>query len=103
MSDLFISYASEDRPYVTEMVKEFETQGFTVWWDHHIEPGTSFDRRIEEALDDSLCVVVVWSEHSINSDWVRAEAAEGLARNVLVPILLDEVKQARGSRWIHQR
>jgi len=92
MSDLFISYASEDRSYVVELVKEFESQGFTVWWDYHIEPGTSFDRRIEEALDDSSCVVVVWSEYSINSDWVRAEAAEGLARNILLPILLDEVK-----------
>lgn len=92
MSDLFISYASEDRSYVMELVEEFESQGFTVWWDHHIEPGTSFDRSIEEALDDSSCVVVVWSEYSINSDWVRAEAAEGLARNILLPILLDDVK-----------
>ena len=92
MSDLFISYASEDRSHVQALVKEFEDQGWTVWWDRYIDTGSSFDRRIEQALDESSCVVVVWSEASIGSDWVRAEAAEGLERNILVPILLDEVK-----------
>ncbi len=92
MSDLFVSYASEDREYVSELVSAFEAQGWTVWWDRHIQAGVSFDRTIERALDDSRCVVVVWSSHSLNSDWVRAEAAEGLERNILVPILLDDVR-----------
>jgi tetratricopeptide (TPR) repeat protein len=92
MADLFISYSSDDRSYVKDIVREFESQGWTVWWDRHIEAGSSFDKKIEEALDDSRCVVVVWSRSSINSDWVRAEAAEGLERNTLVPILLDDVK-----------
>jgi len=92
MADLFISYASEDRDYVKLLVSEFERQGWTVWWDHHIEAGTSFDRGIEDALESSYCVVVVWSKSSLQSDWVRAEAAEGLERNILVPILLDNVK-----------
>ena len=92
MSDLFVSYASEDRPWVARLVAEFESQGWTVWWDRDIKTGTSFDVSIEAALDDSRCVVVVWSEASIKSDWVRAEAAEGLERNILIPVLLDNVK-----------
>jgi tetratricopeptide (TPR) repeat protein len=92
MSDLFVSYASEDRSYVQQLVLEFENQGWTVWWDRKLDVGVSFDKSIEAALDDALCIVVVWSVHSVASDWVRAEAAEGLERNVLVPVLLDEIK-----------
>ena len=92
MSDLFVSYASEDREQVAKLVQAFEAQGWTVWWDRKIETGTSFDRQIEEELDSSRCVVVVWSKASLNSDWVRAEAAEGLERNILVPVLLDDVR-----------
>ncbi len=92
MTDLFVSYSSEDRPYVEELVTEFESQGWTVWWDRRIETGATFDTQIEKAIDDSLCIVVVWSDTSVRSEWVRAEAAEGLERNVLVPILLDDVK-----------
>jgi hypothetical protein len=35
---------------------------------------------------------VVWSQHSVNSDWVKTEAAEGARRRILVPVLLDEVR-----------
>ena len=92
MADLFISYASQDRTYVSLLVEELQSQGWTVWWDRDIDVGSSFDKRIEDAIDNALCIVVVWSEHSVNSDWVRAEAAEGLQRDILVPVLLDEVK-----------
>ena len=34
----------------------------------------------------------VWSAHSVNSDWVRTEAHEGLDRGVLVPVSIDDVK-----------
>ena len=54
--------------------------------------GPSYDEKIEEALDSSRCVVVVWSANSIRSTWVRTEANEGLIRNVLVPLLIDDVR-----------
>ncbi|HIG42367.1 MAG TPA: toll/interleukin-1 receptor domain-containing protein [Gammaproteobacteria bacterium] len=47
---------------------------------------------MEEALEAARCVVVVWSNHSIKSQWVRTEAHEGLERKILVPLLLDDVK-----------
>jgi Tfp pilus assembly protein PilF len=92
MSDLFVSYASEDREVVRKIVSAFEAQGWKVWWDRHINVGSSFDQRIEDAIDEARCIVVVWSRYSVRSEWVRAEAAEGLERNILVPILIDDVK-----------
>jgi basic membrane protein A len=63
-----------------------------VWWDRKIPPGKTFDEVIEEALDDSKAVLAVWTEASATSRWVRTEAAEGAARSVLVPVLMDDVQ-----------
>ena len=92
MADVFISYATEDRDRVKPVVKAIERAGFSVWWDRRISLGSSFDREIERELDSAKCVVVVWSTHSVDSDWVRNEAQEGLDRGILVPLLIDDVK-----------
>ena len=39
MSDVFISYAREDRGHAEQLAREFERQGWTVWWDKVIPPG----------------------------------------------------------------
>src|SRR5262245_50241205 len=92
MSDIFLSYASADLPRVGVLIRALERHGWSVWWDRTILPGRTFDQVIEEALDAAHCVVVVWSQHSVNSDWVKTEAAKGARRRILVPVLLDEVR-----------
>src|SRR5215475_1930801 len=92
MSDIFLSYASEDLPRVGLLIHALERHGWSVWWDRIILPGRTFDQVIEEALDAARCVIVVWSQHSVLSDWVRTEAAEGARRHILVPVLFDEVR-----------
>ena len=92
MTDIFLSYASGDRERVAPLVETFEAQGWSVWWDRHIVPGTSFDDMIEQALSQSACVVVVWTEESASSDWVRREALFGLDKDILIPVLLDDVE-----------
>src|SRR6185369_16482362 len=91
MSDIFISYAREDRATAQAIAAALEAQGWSVWWDRSIPPGRSFDQVIEEALNAAKCVVVLWSRSSIGSDWVKTEAAEGLARKVLVPVRIEEI------------
>ena len=90
MSDIFISYAREDRTKAQAIAAVFQGQGWSVWWDRSIPPGRSFDQVIEEALAAARCVVVVWSKSSATSDWVKTEAAEGLARRILVPVRTEE-------------
>lgn len=92
MTDVFVSYASEDRQKVQPLVRLLEDAGITVWWDRHIGLGTSFDVEIERALDQSRCVIVVWSRHSVESEWVRSEAADAADRGIVVPVLIDEAK-----------
>jgi TolB-like protein len=92
MTDVFVSYATEDRARVRPLIQLLEAQGWTVWWDREIQPGERFDSIIQNALLDSRCVVVVWSEDSVKSEWVMDEATAGKERGVLVPVSLDAVR-----------
>ena len=92
MTDIFVSYDSEDLERVKPLITALETHGWSVWWDRELVAGPSYEDKIEEALDEASCVVVVWSSHSIKSQWVRTEAHEGLEREILVPLLIDDVK-----------
>ena len=58
MSDIFISYASEDREKARELAEALSRRGWSVWWDRKIPPGKSFDEVIEKALAESKCVIV---------------------------------------------
>ncbi|MCZ6617561.1 MAG: TIR domain-containing protein [Gammaproteobacteria bacterium] len=92
MADIFVSYSSKDRQRIQPIVQALEGQGWSVWWDRAILPGSSFDRSIQDAISKASCVVVMWTSNSVNSEWVQTEAHEGLNRNILVPVLLDPVE-----------
>lgn len=92
MTDIFISYASEDRERARRVAIALEARGWSVWWDRHIKPGQAFDQVIEHELETAKSVVVLWSKDSVSSEWVKNEAATAAERNVLVPALIDNVK-----------
>lgn len=90
MADIFISYAREDRDCAERLARELASRGWSVWWDRQIQVGKSFSRMIEKELDAARCVVVLWSRHSIESEWVVNEAAEGLRRGILIPVAIEQ-------------
>jgi tetratricopeptide (TPR) repeat protein len=100
MADVFVSYASQDREQVRPIVEALIAVGWSVWWDREIGAGSTFDREIEKAIDNAKCVVVVWTENSVESEWVRTEANEGLEKNILVPIQLSPIKPPLAFRRI---
>ena len=92
MTDIFISYARADRDRVVPLVRLLEDEGWTVWWDRDLIPGSAYEQVIDDAVGSARCVVVAWSHSSIGSEWVQAEAGDGLDRHILVPVLLDDVR-----------
>ena len=51
-------------------------------------------------MSEMSCMVVLWSTHSVQSHWVIEEAEEGLSRDKLLPLLIDDVPPPRGFRGI---
>jgi len=94
--DVALSYAREDHEIAKNLVDVFHAEGLSVWWDQSILPGRSWDEEIETVLRSVKCVVVLWSTHSVKSSWVREEAMYALARNTLVPVLIDAVNPPFG-------
>lgn len=92
MSDIFISYAREDRSSAERLAEALEGQGWSVWWDPEIPAGKTFDEVIEHAIESARSIVVIWSKRSVKSRWVRTEAAEGADRRILVPVLIEDVR-----------
>ena len=85
MTDVFISYANEDRARAGNLASALEARGWSVWWDRRIIPGQTYDQAIERELESAKSVVVLWSKDSIASEWVKNEATAASERGVLVP------------------
>ena len=100
MVDIFISYSRQDRERVRPIADALEQAGYSVWWDIRIPTGEEFDHVIDRALTEAKSVLVIWSEHSVNSRWVKEEAEDGLASDRLVPVMIDPVMIPRGFRRI---
>ena len=88
MSDIFISYKREDLILAKALAMELSGLGWTVWWDHDIPAGQDYDEVIVNELSTAKCVIVLWSESSVNSRNVKDEANVALERKVLLPILI---------------
>jgi len=97
---IFLSYAHADRAKAQRIAAILEQAGYTVWWDALVEGGSRFAQSIDEALDKADAVVVLWSKSSVESDWVRDEAAQGRDRQRLVPLSLDGTVPPLGFRQI---
>lgn len=95
---LFLSYARADEPFARKLATALEQAGFTIWWDAMIEGGAAFGRSIAEALERADAVLVLWSKTSIDSDWVKDEAAQGRDRHRLIPLAIDGTPPPLGFR-----
>ena len=98
MASLFLSYDHQDAARAASIAAALEDNGHAVWWDRHLHGGAEFNSEIEEAVKRSDAVVVLWSENSVKSAWVRDEAAEGRDRGRLIPVLINAVKPPMGFR-----
>ena len=92
MSDIFISYKREEQATARKLANALESEGWTVWWDPKLRAGEHFDDVIEKALNEAKCVVVLWSERSVQSAYVIEEATYALGRYNLIPVLIEDVK-----------
>ena len=91
-ADVFISYKSDERGIAGMLAASLEKYGFNVWWDGKLKPGDDYQRTIRERLHAAKAAVVIWSEKSAQSEWVRAEAEEARSKSTLIPVRIDDVR-----------
>jgi hypothetical protein len=68
-----------------------EAEGWTVWWDTSLAIGDDFRNGIMTELGRARAVIVIWTDASIKSDWVRSEAGRAQADRKLIPIKLEHL------------
>lgn len=113
MAKLFLSYSRKDEARARRLSHWLEREDHDVWRDEDdIGGGASFSSEIESALKDCEAVLVLWSANSVQSAWVRDEAAYGRDAGKLIPFSLDGTEPPLGfrqfqsidlSRWKTQR
>ena len=88
MKDIFVSYSRKDSAIAKKFRDVLTEEGWSVFWDVEILPGQAWSDQLEAKLNDCKCIVVLWSEHSLQSDYVKEEAAIGKSGKKLVPIMI---------------
>ena len=88
MADVFISYAKTDRPLASKLAAMLEAEGWKIWWDTSLTIGDDFRNEIMTELGRARAVIVIWTDASIKSDWVRSEAGRAQADRKLIPVKL---------------
>lgn len=92
MAQIFLSYASQDRLRVKPLAEALEARGFSVWWDRALGAGEDYASVISRELSAAKVVIVVWTEASAASTFVRDEAGRARDQGRLVPVMLDRVE-----------
>ncbi len=91
----FISYSTEDQEFADRLHTDLQNKGVRCWFaPHDIQAGKKIHEQIDEAIRLYDRLLLILSEHSMNSEWVKTEIAyarqkelnEG--RRVLFPISL---------------
>ncbi len=76
----FISYSSKDQEFAERLFNDLHGKGVRCWYaPQHIQAGRKIHEQIDEAIRTYEKLLVVLSENSMNSEWVKTELAK--ARN----------------------
>ena len=70
---IFISYAHKDMDIVLPIIERFQDDGFRVWYDEGIDPGTEWAKIIADHLDNCECFISMMSKNYLASDNCKNE------------------------------
>jgi TPR repeat protein len=86
LADIFISYSKQEPGPTEALAADVEMLGYTTWWDTSLLPGERFPSKIRLELEAAKVVIVIWSESSVKSEWVYAEAQLAQALSKLITV-----------------
>lgn len=91
----FLSYSHHDTDIMRRVRTDLIDAGLEVWTDESLVPGTpSWKNAIEDAIQNTMTLVVLLSPDAKHSDWIEKEIEYASACNVrVVPILVRGVDE----------
>ncbi len=95
--DIFISYSRRDSETVLPVVKNLESEGYTVWIDvYGIESNEQFKEKIVSVIENSTVMIFFSSKDSNNSSYTAKEIGIAISRQKpIIPIKLDNTRYNR--------
>jgi hypothetical protein len=97
---VFLSHSAQDKErFARKLAIELRDRGADVWFDEwELLPGDSLvDKIFEEGLRGAEAFLVVLSQNSVSSRWVREELNAAVVKRIeqqckLIPVVLDDVE-----------
>jgi hypothetical protein len=106
-SSCFISHSSKDSDFAQKLAARLRMEGVPVWYaPDDILPGEKIYEQVKKAIASFDRLLVVLSRHSMDSEWVKTEMANALARErtegrrVLFPVSLVQIELIRGWEFL---
>ena len=94
---IFVSYCHKDRAYVFPVIEQLTKDGYRVWYDEGIDPGSEWPEIIASHLNGSAICLAFISENSINSHNCRREINFALLkRKYFISVILEPVEMPLG-------
>lgn len=94
---IFVSYCHKDRARVFPVIEQLRRDGFRVWYDEGIDPGSEWPEIIANHLNScSVCIAFV-SENSLSSHNCRREINFALLKKkFFISVILEPVRMSPG-------
>jgi uncharacterized protein YjbI with pentapeptide repeats len=105
-STCFISYSSKDQIFVTQLYADLQSHNVRCWFaPEDLKIGDHYHQRIDESIRLYDKLVLILSEHALQSSWVEREVVaarekeDQLGHEVLFPLRLDDAVMLTTKAW----
>jgi uncharacterized protein YjbI with pentapeptide repeats len=103
---VFISYSSDDENISKRLHADLQANGVRCWFaPHDLKPGDFFRPEIDKAIHLQDKLLLILSEHSIQSTWVEYEVNRAInreiaqKRTILFPLRIDDTVLHTNDHW----
>ncbi|PWQ93456.1 toll/interleukin-1 receptor domain-containing protein [Leucothrix arctica] len=86
MTDLYISYSTRERHWVSKLVSALESDGYSVWWEHVAVLGDDIRPDSQTALEAAKNVLAIWSPLAVDDYWVLQDAKQAEQSGKLISV-----------------
>lgn len=103
MADIFISYSRRDRALAGNLALLLAAEGYEVFWDHRLRAGQQWRKSLQREIEAATITLVLWSKHSVHSEFVQWEADLAIENKSYLPIVLTAGQESvrPDARFLH--